>query len=90
MARAKNVVPAADEPAPPAPPVEPVPPPAGVKVMLMTKSIFLPEDPMQADWKNAPTKKYQGETDNRRTRVVVHPELAAFLQERKQAETLDG
>lgn len=79
-----------DAPAEPPPPAEAQPaPPPGVKVMLMCKSVFLPADPTQADWRSAPTRKYQGETDNRRTRVVVHPELAAFLQARKQAETLD-
>jgi hypothetical protein len=64
--------------------------PEGVKVMLLCQSVFLPRDPLQADWRgSADTIKYQGEKDGRRARLTVHPSLAEFLQERKQAETLD-
>ena len=72
------------EPAPEAPV------PEGVKVMLLCKGVFLPEDLLGADWASSQnTKRYDGETNDRRTKLTVHPTLAAFLQERKQAEILD-
>lgn len=76
----------APSPAPPAPP-----PKTTTKIMLLGPHIFLPIDPTAADWASphTETKKYDGETDGRRTRLEVHPSLAQFLQERKQAETLD-
>lgn len=61
-----------------------------VTVMLLSDHVYLPEDPTTDDWANARvTVRYDGKVDGRRTRVAVHPSLAAFLQERGQAETLD-
>lgn len=73
------------ENAPPSPPAD------AVKVMLLVDHVYLPEDPTTDDWENArTTTRYDGKTeDGRRTRVDVHPSLAAFLQKRSQAEILD-
>jgi hypothetical protein len=67
---------------------EPAATPEGVKVMLFCSTVFLPRDLLSPDWASAPTKKYQGKTDEKRTRLTVHPALAAFLEERKQAEAI--
>jgi len=76
------------------PVVEPAPPTvldlATRRVMLLCDHVFLPEDPTQAGWEtSSETRRYDGETDGRRTKLDVHPDLAAFLQDRKQAEILD-
>ena len=63
--------------------------PAPVRVLLLCGHVFLPEDPAAANWREAETKQFEGEVGGRRARVSCHPELAAFLQERKQAEILD-
>lgn len=93
-AKMANFIPpafAADDPALLAPPPPPEAPKAeGVKVMLLCKGVFLPDDLLGADWASSQnTKRYDGETNDRRTKLTVHPTLAAFLQERKQAEILD-
>ncbi len=87
MARATVAV----APTPPADPVPAEPAPEGVKVMLLCNHVFLPEDLLGADWATSQTtKQYDGETaEGRRLKLTVHPTLAAFLQERKQAEILD-
>jgi hypothetical protein len=74
---------AAYEEPPPTPPK-----PENPTVMLLVDHVFLPEDPTTAEWTTAKTRKYEGTTDGRRTRVECHPTLAAFLQDRKQAEIL--
>lgn len=89
MARATLAVaptPPADPPAPPTPPYA-----DGVKVMLLCRDVFLPEDLLGADWASSQnTRQYDGETpEGRRTKLTVHPTLADFLQGRKQAERLD-
>lgn len=77
----------AENPAPEqAAPSEGVPP---VRVLLLCNHVFLPEDPTAPDWREADTKQFEGEVGGRRARVACHPELAAFLQDRKQAEILD-
>lgn len=60
-----------------------------VRVVLFCDHVYLPEDLTLPNWENAPTRRYDGTTDGRRTKLDVHPSLAAFLQDRKQAETLD-
>lgn len=61
-----------------------------VRVMLLCDHVFLPKDPNGADWRtSSDTIRYDGETDGRRTKLNVNPDLAAFLQDRKQAEILD-
>jgi hypothetical protein len=60
-----------------------------VKVMLLCDHIYLPEDPTTADWAaSTETKRYEGKDGKARARIEVHPTLAAFLQEREQAEIL--
>jgi hypothetical protein len=63
---------------------------ACVKIMLLVDHVYLPEDTTADDWESARvTMRYDGRTeDGRRVRVDVHPSLAAFLQERGQAEIL--
>jgi hypothetical protein len=81
-----------DEPiSPPDPPSPPVPPEApAVKVLLLGDHVYLPRDPTAPDWAaSQDTVRVEGMTDGRRTRVECHPTLAAFLQGRNQAETLD-
>jgi hypothetical protein len=84
---------ASEKPKPVPPAAAPEPPPAplpGVRVMLLGDHVYLPIDPTQPGWETSDTtKRYDGETDGRRTKLDVHPTLAAFLQERKQAEILD-
>lgn len=64
-------------------------PEALVKIMLMCDHVFLPEDLTRDDWStSAETKRYQGKDGKSRTRLDVHPTLAAFLQEREQAEVI--
>lgn len=83
------------EPAPAPVEAEPFPSPSAgaetVKVMLLCDHVYLPEDPTAEDWETARvTMRYDGKTeDGRRSRVDVHPSLAAFLQGRSQAEILD-
>lgn len=93
MAKAKKIEPEDDAQAPePAPEPMPAAPPAPEtkRVLLLCHHVFLPEDPTQAGWQgSAETRRYDGETDGRRTRLTVHSGLAAFLQDRKQAEILD-
>lgn len=62
-----------------------------VTVMLMCDHVFLPKDPTQDGWEqSSDTIRYSGTTEaGRRTKLEVHPTLAAFLQERRQAEILD-
>lgn len=73
------------------PPAEPPPAPLpGVRVMILTDHVYLPADPTQEGWETSTqTVKVDGETDGRRTKITVHPALAEFLQNRKQAEILD-
>lgn len=72
---------------------EPAPAPSAptVKVMLLCKSVFLPNNLADPDWATSgDTREYVGETENgRRLKLDVHPTLADFLQKRKQAEILD-
>lgn len=69
---------------------EPKPEDGSVTILLLADHVYLPEDPTIADWETARvTMRYDGKTDDRRTRVNCHPTLAAFLQERGQAEILD-
>lgn len=63
------------------------PPP--VRVLLLGDHVFLPVDPTSPTWREDETRQYDGKADGRRARVSCHPGLAAFLQERGQAETLD-
>ncbi len=79
------------------PPAEPVAPPSMVhssthtRVLLMCDHVYLPRTPTDHDWSTcSDTIRYEGETDGKRTRLDVHPDLALFLQNRKQAEILDG
>lgn len=61
-----------------------------VRVMLLCDHVFLPEDPSRADWAGSTeTRRYDGWTAGRRTRLDLHRDLAALLQERRQAEILD-
>lgn len=61
-----------------------------VTVILLVDHVFLPRDPTKPGWdKSDDTIEYKGRTDGRATRVEVHPGLAQFLMERKQAEPLD-
>lgn len=72
-----------------APVADPPPEVKSVRVLLLCDHVFLPEDPTAHDWREGATRQYDGKTEGRRTRVTCHPELAAFLQERGQAEALD-
>lgn len=61
-----------------------------VKVILMVDHVYLPTDPTAGGWaESTDTKRYEGRTEGRATRLEVHPGLAKFLMERKQAEPLD-
>lgn len=61
-----------------------------VTVMLLVDHVYLPENPKADGWETASiTVRFDGEKDGRRVRLDCHPGLAAFLQERKQAEILD-
>lgn len=61
-----------------------------VTVLLLCDHVYLPEDPTIEDWQAARvTVRYDGKVDGRRQRIVCHPSLAEFLQERGQAEMLD-
>lgn len=60
-----------------------------VRVLLLGDHVFLPVDPTSPTWREDETRQYDGKAEGRRARVSCHPELAAFLQERGQAETLD-
>lgn len=73
------------------PDASPPPEPAAksVRVLLLGDHVFLPVDPTSPTWREDETRQYDGKTEGRRARVSCHPELAAFLQERGQAETLD-
>lgn len=69
---------------------EPIGVPAvAVRVMVMVDHVYLPENLTLPNWESANTVRYDGMTNGRRTKLDVHPSLAAFLQDRKQAEILD-
>lgn len=58
-------------------------------VLLLCDNVYLPDDLLADDWQTATvTRRYEGKTDGKRTRVTCHPGLAAFLQERGQGEIL--
>lgn len=60
-----------------------------VKVMLLCDHVFLPEDPLRADWAaSTETRRYEGKDGKNRARLDVHPTLADALKEREQAEIL--
>lgn len=83
-ARENPTPPPPDAPLPVSTPAEPV------RVILLCNHIFLPEDPTAPGWETCgTTKRYEGETDGRRTKLDMHPTLAEFLQKRRQAEILD-
>lgn len=83
---------ARENPTPP-PPDAPLPvslPAEPVRVILLCDHVFLPEDPTAPGWETcSTTARYDGVTDSRRTKLDMHPTLAAFLQKRGQAEILD-
>lgn len=61
-----------------------------VKVILLVDHVYLPSDPTQGGWaESTDTMRYEGRTEGRATRLEVHPGLARFLTERKQAEPVD-
>lgn len=90
---ARNASPADPDFEPESEPEAPIldtPAPSSVRVMLLCDHVFLPKDPTSSEWRtSSDTVRYDGETDKRRTKLDVHPDLAAFLQDRKQAEILD-
>ena len=99
MARAPDFTPDRDsktdkptpEPLPtPTPPAATKPTPGGaVKVVLTCDHTYLPEDLLSDDWATLPTILYPGKgEDGKRTRLEVHPDLAAALDKSNQAETL--
>lgn len=60
-----------------------------VKIMLLCDHVFLPEDLMTPDWATSTeTRRYDGKDGKNRTRLEVHPTLAAALKDREQAEIL--
>lgn len=61
-----------------------------VKVILMCDHVYLPANPAADGWaESTDTMRYEGRTEGRATRLDVHPGLAKFLTERKQAEPVD-
>lgn len=65
------------------------PKPDGVRVMILCDHVYLPVDLLSPAWAQADTQRYDGEVNDRRHKITVHPSLADFLQKRKQAEILD-
>lgn len=68
-------------------PAAPAPDPVATtrRVVITANHVYLPEDPSQPGWEACTTTvKYE-----KRTKLNVAPDLAAFLESRDQAEILD-